>query len=371
MQFLKIYLAMTKRQSDQPCSSKHPRIEEDDDLSDHDIEIDHMPTLSIRQREFADQFLNDQLHNLEQTLPEDYVEPNIMLEWSLERIANEEKEEQEEEEEDLEQEQEQEEENEERNNLDGEISQSTQDILEIVYGEHVIDPYAEYTIKPNSKFPDWVNSLIKARHGEILLIKEEFFKGYENERHTAFGNKWPGLKKYTIIIDNGSTRKRSFEESSMLIKSITIDQIYQFFNQLIGLVDYIVCRCDKTERGCVEYQHYHCILISSKEYQPHRFRVAFNKYFGCTEEYIKKNVRRFFYRKMAFAIVCGNMSPWCGMTNYIAVGALARPDYASGSNNELNPLCKKDIMCYKKDNDSLYSCIFYDHPDWYIAFKLA
>ena len=82
MQFLKIYLAMTKRQSDQPCSSKHPRIEEDDDLSDHDIEIDHMPTLSIRQREFADQFLNDQLHNLEQTLPEDYVEPNIMLEWS-------------------------------------------------------------------------------------------------------------------------------------------------------------------------------------------------------------------------------------------------------------------------------------------------
>ena len=63
------------------------------------------------------------------------------------------------------------------------------------------------------------------------------------------------------------------------------------------------------------------------------------------------------------------MSPWCGMTNYIAVGALARPDYASGYNDQLNPLCKKDIMCYKKDNDSLYSCIFYDHPDWYIALK--
>ena len=72
---------------------------------------------------------------------------------------------------------------------------------------------------------------------------------------------------------------------------------------------------------------------------------------------------------MAFSSISGNMSPWCGMTNYIAVGALARPDYASGYNNELNPLCKKDIMCYKKDNDSLYSCIFYEHPEWYIAFK--
>ena len=123
------------------------------------------------------------------------------------------------------------------------------------YGEHTIDPYSEFSIKPNSRFPDWLNALIKARHGEIPLIKEEFYKGYECEKHTAFGDKWPGFKKYTIIIDNGSTKKRSFEQNSMLIKHITIDQIYQFFNQLIGLVDYIVCRCDKTERGCVEYQH--------------------------------------------------------------------------------------------------------------------
>ena len=214
-----------------------------------------------------------------------------------------------------------------------------------------------------------MNALIKARHGEIPLIKEEFYKGYEQERHIAFGDKWAAFKKYTVIIDNGSTQKRSFEQSTMMIKHITIEQLNQFLNQLVGIVDYVVCRCDKTERGCVEYQHYHCIIISSKDWQPQRFRATFNKYFGCEDEFIKKNVRKFFYRKMAFAVICGNMSPWCGMTNYIAVGALARPDYASGYNNELNPLCKKDIKCYKKDIDSLYSCIFYDHPEWYIAFK--
>ena len=338
----------------QASSNKVSRLdlEEDDDLSDHDIEIDHLPILTERQREFADQFLNNDF--VEQTLPEDYVEPHEKLKWleSDEDLEYEEEQEGEEVEEEVQ--------NEEDNNFDGE---STQDLLEIVYGEHIIDPFAEYNIKPNSKFPDWINALIKARHWDTNLIKEEFYKGYELEKHTAFSDKWPGLKKYTIIIDNGSTRKRSFEQSSMLIKPITVDQIYQFFNQLIGLVDFVVCRCDKTERGCVEYQHFHCILVSSKEYQAHRFRSIFNKYFGCEDEYIKKNVRKVFYRKMNFAVICGNMSPWCGMTNYIAVGALARPDYASGYKDELNPICKKDIMSYKKNSDSLYSCIFYEHPD--------
>ena len=317
---------MSKRQSEQPSSSKYPRVEEDDDLSDYDVEFDHIKTLSIRQREFADQFLNK---DVEQTLPEDYVEPHIMLNWGLERIHEEEIEEsiqaekdqedeereeheiveeieeEQEEEEEEEQEEEEGEQTEERANSDGELSQSTQEILEIVYGEHTIDPYSEFSIKPNSRFPDWVNALIKARHGEIPLIKEEFYKGYECEKHIAFGDKWPGFKKYTIIIDNGGTKKRSFEQSSMLIKHITIDQLYQFFNQLMGLVDYIVCRCDKTERGCVEYQHYHCILISSKEWQPQRFRGAFNKYFGCEDEFIKKNVRKFFFVKWHFQVSLG------------------------------------------------------------------
>ena len=236
----------------------------------------------------------------EQTLPEDYVEPHEKLKWFLDEIEEEveeveeeevEEEEEEEEEEEANEDEEQEyEETEEDHNFDGEASQSTQDILEIVYGEHVVDPYCEYTIKPNSRFPDWVNALIKARHGDIGLIKEEFYRGYELEKHTAFGDKWPGLKKYSIIIDNGSTRKRSFEESSMLIKSITIEQIYQFFNQIIGLVACIVCRCDKTERGCVEYQHYHCILISSKEYQAHRFRAAFNKKKMFASFFLQENV---------------------------------------------------------------------------------
>ena len=296
-----------------------------------------------------------------------------MLDWSLERIREEELQEAKEAEkaqeddereeheiiEEIEEDEQEQEEGEEGDeevqdedediiNNDGEISQSTKEILDIVYGENIIDPYCEFSIKPNAKFPDWVNALIKARHGEIPLIKEEFYKGYEQERHIAFGDKWPAFKKYTIIIDNGSTQKRSFEQSTMMIKHITIEQLNQFLNQLVGIVDYVVCRCDKTERGCVEYQHYHCIIISSKEWQPQRFRATFNKYFGCEDEFIKKNVRKFFYRKMAFAVICGNMSPWCGMTNYIAVGALARPDYASGYNNEVNPLCKKDIKCYKK-----------------------
>ena len=316
---------MSKRQSEQPSSSKYPRVE-DDDLSDYDIEFDHIKTLSIKQSEFADQFLSK---DVEQTLPEDYVEPHVMLNWGLERIAQEERDEsiqaekdqddeereeyeilqeiedEEEEAEEEEAEDEAQEITEEIANSDGELSQSTQEILEIVYGEHTIDPYSEFSIKPNSRFPDWLNALIKARHGEIPLIKEEFYKGYECEKHTAFGDKWPGFKKYTIIIDNGSTKKRSFEQNSMLIKHITIDQIYQFFNQLIGLVDYIVCRCDKTERECVEYQHYHCILISSKEYQPQRFRSAFNKSFGCEDEFIKKNVRKFFIVKWLLQVFLG------------------------------------------------------------------
>ena len=88
--YFKFYSKMSKRQSEQPSSSKYPRVEEDDDLSDYDIEFDHIKTLSIKQREFADQFLSK---DVEQTLPEDYVEPHVMLNWGLERIAQEERDE--------------------------------------------------------------------------------------------------------------------------------------------------------------------------------------------------------------------------------------------------------------------------------------
>ena len=337
---------MSKRASEQPTSTKFPRIEEDDSLSDHEIEFDHPVTLSIRQREFADQFLNTPDP---QTLEEDYNDnPGELLGWCLDdirkdeleeareaekaQLAQEEEEEieddEEEDEEDKEEEADVEEEEqlinqEEDNNIDGEISQSTKEILDIVYGENIADPYCEYSIKPNSKFPDWVNVLIKQMHGEIPLIKEEFYKVYESEKHIAYGDKWAPYIKYTIIIDNGSTRKRAFEQTTMMIKAITLEELNQFFSQLIGVVDYLLCKCDKTERGCVEYPHYHCILISRKEWQPQRFRASFNTYFGCEEEYVKKNVRKYFYRKMAFAKICGNMSPWCGMTNYIAVGCFS------------------------------------------------
>ena len=208
----------------QASSSNVSRLDlEDDDLSDHDIEIDHLPILTERQREFADQFLNNDF--VEQTLPEDYVEPHEKLKWleSDEDLEYEEEQEEEDQEEDQEEVQ-----NEEDNNFDGE---STQDLLEIVYGEHIIDPFAEYNIKPNSKFPDWINALIKARHWDTNLIKEEFYKGYELEKHTAFSDKWPGLKKYTIIIDNGSTRKDLLSKAQCSLSQL---QLIKYINFLIN-----------------------------------------------------------------------------------------------------------------------------------------
>ena len=319
---------MTKRsrvEDDELPPSQFPHVEKDDELNPRSLEIDHMPMPTLSQREFADQFLN---------LP-----------------CNEEQEEQ--------------------SDLDtNEEGESVQAIMDIVYGEHIIDPYADYSIKPNDKFPSWLNYLIKLKHGDNHVIKEEFYRMYESEKHTAFGDKWPIFYKYSIIIDNGTTKKRSFEQSTMMIKSISIEQINQFLSQLVGLVDFALCQCDKTERGCIEYQHYHIILISSKEYQANRFRSVFNKYFGCDDEYIKKHVRKFYYRKMSFSKICSNMSPWAGMTNYIAVGSVVNPDYASGYNDQLNPICKKSLKFHRSDENSLNACILYDcHPDWYIAFK--
>ena len=162
---------MSKRQREQPQSSKIPRVEEDDDLDDYEIEIDHPETLTVRQKEFADQFLTDYINEVpDQTLDENYVEPRVMLGWNLERIREEEFQEAKEaekaqeddereehenieeiEEEEQEEEEEEEEEGEEGNeevedededivNNDGEISQSTKEILDIVYGENIIDP---------------------------------------------------------------------------------------------------------------------------------------------------------------------------------------------------------------------------------------
>ena len=280
---------MSKRASQQPVASKIPRIEKDDSLSDLAIEIDHPDILSIRQREFADQFLNT---SPQQTLEEDYNDnQDELLSWCLDDIREEElkeareaekaqialeededddeevkeiEDESEEEEEDKDEENKDEEEEEEEqelneeedNNIQGENSQSTKEILDIVYGEHVPDPYCEYSIKPNSKFPDWLNALIKQKHGEIPLIKEEFYKVYEHEKHVAYGDKWAPFTKYTIIIDHGSTKKRAFEQTTMMIKAISLEEMNQFFSQLVGVVDYVLCKCDKTERGCVEYPHY-------------------------------------------------------------------------------------------------------------------
>ena len=174
---------MSKRQTehDEEPPSKSARITVDDDLNEDEIEIDHPRELTIAEREFADQFLvrqQEEEEELMQTLPEDYIEPARIDEWyqtlkeideqheeEARRFLQEQEEEQEQdeieedegiEEEEEEQEEEEEEEDEEEGgtneqtaNADGE---STQDILDIVYGEHVIDPYASIPLNPTTIF---------------------------------------------------------------------------------------------------------------------------------------------------------------------------------------------------------------------------
>ena len=247
---------------------------------------------------------------------------------------------------------------------DGEIT-ALRDI--IVSGDN--EQYADYPIRPNSSFPEWVNKIIIDNYGDIKLIKEKFYQSYEKDLHIAYGDKWSKSFKYSILLDNGTNGKRHYENASMSIKQIDGEQVKQFLTQLLAIIDFVVCLCTKTTRGCIDYPHFHIILITSKDYQATRFRDIFNKHFGCEHEFVKKKVRKYFYRKMKFQSICSNMSPWCGLTNYLAVGSIVAPDFASGQQHLLNPICKKDLKFHTSLPDSLYSCIYFEQPTWYISFK--